>query len=146
MSSDDSRPSESIEESLAAWSVWHALKIYALASLEGPLVGLTALARDSEGAIRVHAEAAMGILASLASSCYISHLLWPILIAGSCMIEPEHCQAFSDGLAMTRYKMRNVAAARKVLELLWADSDPEAYGPHGLLFITQKHGLEHSWI
>lgn len=137
---------EMAEEDLAAQCVRHALYVYALTSLEGPSAGLRHTSQHIQGVIQVNAEAAIEIALSLTNTCYLSHLLWPVLIAASCMIEPEYRKALTQLFAQTPYEMRNVATAAKVLHLLWADEDPRAYGPHGLIFESEKHGLNLSWI
>lgn len=136
----------STQESLTAQCIRHALHIYALTSLEGSLVGLTLPARDSQGIIRVLAETAIDIALSLADTCHASRLLWPVLVAGSCLIDRNYRVALMQGLFKTRYKMRSVETTQKILKLLWADEDPRVYGPHGVFLIREKHSLTLGWM
>ena len=88
--------------------------------------------------IDIRIEMAVPLLASLSFTPLSAIILWPAMIIGSCVRETTHRDLFS---AMTaRYKMNAVKRAGNLLELLWNDPDPRAYGPRGLDYVMRKQG------
>ncbi|VUC21061.1 unnamed protein product [Clonostachys rosea] len=75
------------------------------------------------------------------ASQYTAILLWPVVIAGSCTLIPEEQNVLLHEIYSMKYGMKHMAIVGDVLQLLWKDPDPRAYGPYGLHFIMQKHGL-----
>lgn len=74
-------------------------------------------------------------------SQYTVSLLWPIVVAGSCMVKPEYQHALVHEIQRGEWKMKHLDNIINVLQLLWDDPDPRAYGPYGLHLIMDKHGL-----
>lgn len=74
-------------------------------------------------------------------SQYTVILLWPVVIAGSCALIDEEKSILLREIYSLKYGMKHMAIIGDVLQLLWDDPDPRAYGPYGLHFIMQKHGL-----
>ena len=74
-------------------------------------------------------------------SQYTVSLLWPIVVAGSCMVKTEHRLGLVRELERGAWKMKHLDNTINVLQLLWDDVDPRAYGPYGLYLIMDKHDL-----
>uniref|UniRef100_A0A0B7KCT4 Zn(2)-C6 fungal-type domain-containing protein n=2 Tax=Bionectria ochroleuca TaxID=29856 RepID=A0A0B7KCT4_BIOOC len=74
-------------------------------------------------------------------SQYTVILLWPVVIAGSCTLIPDEQNVLLREIYSMKYGMKHMAIVGDVLQLLWDDPDPRAYGPYGLHFIMQKHAL-----
>lgn len=72
---------------------------------------------------------------------YHATLVWPIVIAGSCLVKPEHREGLIHGTRTAWYSMKHLEIIGDVLQLLWEDPDPRAFGPYGLHLIMQKHGV-----
>ncbi|KAE8446358.1 hypothetical protein EG329_012107 [Mollisiaceae sp. DMI_Dod_QoI] len=68
-------------------------------------------------------------------------LLWPYIIMGSCMREPEHQIHIRTMLLRSPFEMTIVSRALQILEWLWVDSSEYAYGPYGLEIIMKKYGV-----
>jgi hypothetical protein len=63
------------------------------------------------------------------------------VIAGSCTLIPDEQNVLLREIYSMKYGMKHMAIVGDVLQLLWDDPDPRAYGPYGLHFIMQKHAL-----
>ncbi|KID95258.1 hypothetical protein MAJ_08771, partial [Metarhizium majus ARSEF 297] len=70
-----------------------------------------------------------------------TNLLWAIVIADSCMEDIKRREGLIDGLKNSRYQMRHLQVVQRAFQLLWADDDTHAYGPVGLHYVAEKHGL-----
>lgn len=134
------------EETAAIWdadrdslaSVYrHALLIYLKASRCGTVVGDTRVIQD----IQEHVNSAIATMVSLAMSTMCAVLLWPVIMVGSCLIIKPQQSLVYEGLRFSRYKTANVIQAIELLEKLWRDPAPEAYGPYGLHYIMKKTGI-----
>ncbi|CZR56113.1 uncharacterized protein PAC_06001 [Phialocephala subalpina] len=68
-------------------------------------------------------------------------LLWPYIILGSCMRDPEHQIRIRSLLSRSPFEMTIVQRVLQLLEWLWADSSEYAYGPHGLEIMMRKHNM-----
>lgn len=114
-----------------------ALYIYLATAISGSIVSQPAI----RGTIQNHVDALFITAPYLLSSDHVSALLWPYVIAGSCMVKSEQQNAFSSVLRSDRFNMKHLNILADLLEFLWKDSDPRAYGPFGLHLMMEKHGL-----
>lgn len=57
------------------------------------------------------------------------------------MEDIEQREGLIDGFKNSRYQMQHLRVVQRGLQLLWADDDTHAYGPFGLRYVAQKHGL-----
>ncbi|ETN44673.1 uncharacterized protein HMPREF1541_10343 [Cyphellophora europaea CBS 101466] len=116
----------------------HALHIYLATALSGSTV--------SDPAVKSHIEQhiirVFKYVVQLVASQYTATLLWPTVVAGSCMTKASHREALVSGMSGDRWRMRQVKVLVDVLQLLWDDPDPRAYGPYGLQLIMEKHGIK----
>ena len=88
--------------------------------------------------IDIHVEVTLPLLDSLTLTPLCAIMMWPAMIIGSCAHQERQWEMFR--LAEARYKMDAVKQGTKLLNLLWMDPDPRAYGPRGLEFVMQKRG------
>jgi hypothetical protein len=115
----------------------HGLHIYLMTSLAGANV-----AGQIRESVSVHVRAVFAATPHLISSRqYIAALLWPILVAGSCILTPPWQEVMLRELCKGWFQMRQLEVWGKLLKLLYDDPDPRAYGPYGLHLIMEKHGL-----
>ncbi|KAF4343143.1 transcriptional activator UGA3 [Fusarium beomiforme] len=78
-------------------------------------------------------------------SPYRRTLLWPGVIMASCARRKEHVQGFRAGfVARASQTPGAVKMGARIIELLWDDTDPRAFGPRGLSYIMTKHGISFS--
>ncbi|KAL1868225.1 hypothetical protein VTK73DRAFT_3787 [Phialemonium thermophilum] len=68
-------------------------------------------------------------------------LLWPIMIAGSVVSDASGRALLSESMRTVPYVTWSVVRGAELLELLWADEDPRAYGPYGLYMVMKKHNI-----
>ncbi|KAL5612918.1 hypothetical protein BROUX41_004005 [Berkeleyomyces rouxiae] len=115
----------------------HALLIYLKTARCGTVVGDVRVIQD----VQEHVNSAIATLMSLAMSTMCAVLLWPVMIVGSCLIIKPQQNMVYEGLRYSRYKTANVLQAIELLEKLWRDPAPEAYGPYGLHYVMKKTGI-----
>ncbi|CCT63541.1 uncharacterized protein FFB20_03019 [Fusarium fujikuroi] len=78
----------------------------------------------------------------VSESPYRRMLLWPGVIMGSCARSEKHVAGFRAGFkARASGTPGAVKTGARIVELLWNDPDPRAFGPRGLSFIMTKHGI-----
>jgi len=88
--------------------------------------------------IDIRVEMTLPLLESLTLTPLCAIMMWPAMIIGSCAHQERQWEMYR--LAGVKYKMSAVKQATKLLNLLWMDPDPRAYGPRGLEFVMQKRG------
>ena len=76
----------------------------------------------------------------LGSPC-ITTILWPFIIAGTCIVKQDQQETFLDVLRSSQFSMRHLFVLGDMRRLLWADADPRMYGPYGLHLIIEKYKL-----
>ncbi|KAJ5657536.1 uncharacterized protein N7484_001185 [Penicillium longicatenatum] len=76
-----------------------------------------------------------------AGSPYETIFLGPLLIAGSCMLQPEQRQLLLAGLRSNRFQMQHCLLAASLLEHLWNDPSGRVFGPYGLAIIMRRNGM-----
>lgn len=122
------------EPKIAAEAIRSGLRIYLATALAGSIVSDP----KTLNAIQSHIDSILDCTNLLASSRWTTILLWPIVIAGSCMTDSTQRCSFIESLKASRYCMRHVFAVCEVLESLWDIDIPQAFGPYGLYLMEQK--------
>ncbi|KAH7178986.1 fungal-specific transcription factor domain-containing protein [Fusarium flagelliforme] len=75
-------------------------------------------------------------------SPYRRMLLWPGVIMASCARRSEHVRVLRGGLVGRATRTPGaVKTGARVVELLWQDPDPRAFGPRGLSYVMTKHDI-----
>ncbi|KAF5645184.1 transcriptional activator [Fusarium sp. NRRL 25303] len=78
----------------------------------------------------------------VSESPYRRMLLWPGVIMGSCARSDKHIAGFQAGFkARASGTPGAVKTGARIVELLWNDPDPQAFGPRGLSYIMTKHDI-----
>ncbi|EWG41349.1 hypothetical protein FVEG_03488 [Fusarium verticillioides 7600] len=78
----------------------------------------------------------------VSESSYRRMLLWPGTIMASVARRQEHIHVFRAGfLARASRTPGAVKMGAKIVELLWSDPDPQAFGPRGVSYIMTKHDI-----
>ncbi|EXJ68393.1 uncharacterized protein A1O5_08185 [Cladophialophora psammophila CBS 110553] len=96
-------------------------------------------------AIQGHIDTAFPLFVPVSMSPFITILLWPIMIVGSCLICEHQRKEYLRWLySETKINISQVGQAAKLLEHLWKDEDERAYGPFGLHFVMKKHDINFS--
>ena len=85
-------------------------------------------------------ETTLPLLLSLSSSTLGSIVLWPTMMVSSCLRREEQQDVAREGFQNVDFNSRAIKQLAEVLDLLWKDPDPRAYGPRGLDFVMKKHG------
>ena len=75
------------------------------------------------------------------TSPFVTIMLWPLMITGSCMTSPRGRLELIKNLGHTEIEVMQVSQAATLLRLLWEDNDERAFGPFGLHLIMQKHNI-----
>ncbi|EFQ26918.1 C6 zinc finger domain-containing protein [Colletotrichum graminicola M1.001] len=68
-------------------------------------------------------------------------MLWPVMVLASCCSKRHHVEAFRYGLNINPRAPGAVREAARVVQLLWEDENPRAFGPRGLNWVMKKHGI-----
>lgn len=122
----------------AAEALRHALHIY----LATAIAGATVTDQGVRAYVSQHVRAVFAATTSLvAARRYVATMLWPVLIAGSCMSSTAGQQLLLSELRGGWFQMRQLEMMGQLLSLLWQDPDPRAYGPYGLYVTMKKHRL-----
>lgn len=74
------------------------------------------------------------------STRFGSILLWPFLLAGSCLRKPEDRSIISHDFRSAPCKTWNSIRGTELLELMWNQGD---FGPLGLYHTMERHGLNY---
>ncbi|KAL6245741.1 hypothetical protein RBB50_006894 [Rhinocladiella similis] len=116
----------------------HSLLIYLKSSMCGASV------KDNPEIlleIQDHIDAVWMLLPTVLASPFGSVILWPSIIVGSCLTNPDQRSELCSFLRTPRWHLRVTEACITMLKLLWEDSDRLAYGSFGLYLIMKKHGI-----
>jgi hypothetical protein len=119
----------------------HALFIY----LETAVLGTAGLPASADVHERLHkhinsiSEAVQRH--DLVMSPFATILLWPMIIAGSVLVQAEKQEVLTQGLRMPLYATCTSVQTAELLELVWVDTDPKSFGPYGLYLAMEKHGI-----
>lgn len=120
----------------AAMIYQNALLIYLHSSFCDPVPSNSQTLHEME----FRAHIAFPLLQSLASSMLASIMLWPMMMICSCLRQEELRKVVREAVAEVDFNSMAVTQLAEVLELLWEDDNPRAYGPRGLDFIMKKKG------
>jgi hypothetical protein len=121
----------------AAEALRSALHIFLETSIAGAVVG-----DDSRVVISQHVRAVFAETAQLiATRQFIATILWPTLIAGSCLATPSWQEIMLHDMCRGWFQMQQLQVWKDLLACLYADPDPRAFGPYGLYLMMEKHDL-----
>ena len=118
----------------------HALMVY----LSTAMLGATQPSEMVWSHIQSEIQAAFSLAGHISDTETLTILLWPLIILGSCVVHTEQQDLLIRGLTMNCFEMKHLYNVCEVLQLLWNDPDPLAFGPYGLHMTMQKHGLHMS--
>ncbi|KAH8702930.1 fungal-specific transcription factor domain-containing protein [Phaeosphaeriaceae sp. PMI808] len=123
---------------------WHmgnsfrqGLYIYLATALAGSVLSDPVVKQVIQG----HIDELFSYAPQILASEYIGNVLWPFVIAGTCMVIPQQQQMFLSATQSSRFDMKHITILGDTLQLLWADSDPRAYGPYGLHLVMKKYRI-----
>ena len=71
-------------------------------------------------------------------------MLWPCMIIGSCLRQPEQRKYLRHRMLESPFNMTIVQTSVQLLDWLWEDGALDAYGPYGLGSVMKKHGIMYS--
>lgn len=94
--------------------------------------------------IQGHIEVIDDAMPIIHVSPFVTVMLWPLMIMGSCLTSPRGRAKLMMALEESAIELMQVAVAAKLLRLLWEDNDKRAFGPFGLHLIMQKHNINFS--
>jgi hypothetical protein len=124
-----------MEQSAVAICYQNSLLIYLHSAFNSLSTNPPALAE-----IETRVGICFSILLSLALSQLEAMIFWPVMIIGSCVQKEEDRELIRRAFETSRYRTMNVRRALVLLNALWGDDDPRAYGPQGLDYIMKKRG------
>jgi hypothetical protein len=119
----------------------HALVIYLEAAMAGSDIDEEKFAGKIDE--RIASIASLVLDRNLATSRFATILLWPLLIAGSCLLDPVLQGFISQGLKTNWISTWTSIRASEMLELMWDEHirDKRFFGPLGLYLTMEKHGI-----
>jgi hypothetical protein len=119
-------------QSLSVLAVYrHALAIFAYDAMWcGTLTG----DESRLSIVRGHALSALALIPTLMDTHFRNVLLWPVIVAGSCLLQEEERDILRS-LLSNREPISVVMKMKAMLESLWTENDHLYFGPYGL----QKH-------
>lgn len=122
----------------AASALLHALHIF----LAGAFAGSAPLEAGVRAEMERHMRSTFAATMALgAARRYIATIIWPLVMAGSCILTDSGQTALLRSMRGGWFQMRQLETMSRVLTLLWEDPDPRAFGPYGLYLTMEKHGL-----
>ena len=71
----------------------------------------------------------------------LTTFMWPIMIIGSCIREPLGRGLLLGRIRDSPFNMTSISKGIQLLEWLWEDDDPTAFGPYGLGLVMKKHNV-----
>jgi hypothetical protein len=142
--------SPSVAYEMARWEAEHIMigEVYRhslLAFLKVSMCGSVVNNPKVLVAIQRHIDIAMPLMDRVADTPFVTILLWPIMILGSCLISEHQRKTLVHQLLFeTRIDICQVVEASKLLEILWNEEDERAYGPYGLYLVMRKYHINFS--
>lgn len=91
-----------------------------------------------------HLDNVLELLLSIPKrSSILTTMMWPGIVAGSCMRFPHQQQSLKQLYSLSAIKMFSVTRSVELLEFLWCDqvNDPRIYGLHGLEVVMANRDL-----
>ena len=126
-----------MESYIAATCVRHALRIYIMTAR----VGCDQPSSAIQSAIQREIEGFVHQCRAVIDTSSASNILWAVIVAGTCVRNEELRRELLFALQGSKYRMRHLVLVSNALELLWADSDPRAFGPYGLKLVMEKNNV-----
>jgi hypothetical protein len=74
-------------------------------------------------------------------SPYETIFMGPLIIAGSCMMQPDQRELLQASLRSNRFHMQHCLRAASLLEKVWNDPSGRVFGPSGLAIIMRRRGI-----
>jgi hypothetical protein len=71
----------------------------------------------------------------------LTTFMWPTMIIGSCIREPLGHGLLLGRIRDSPFNMTSISKGIQLLEWLWEDDDPAAFGPYGLGLVMKKHNV-----
>ncbi|KAL6693529.1 fungal-specific transcription factor domain-containing protein [Trichoderma pleuroticola] len=126
---------ENADITTAAEAIRHSLYIYLMTSFCGsgrpdPI---------SQSQIEAQVDTVLALATSVKNMRSRTILLWPCIIAGSCMTKEEQQKCLKYELLHSGFDMEHLFSLCEMLELMWSDDDVRAYGPYGLYLTMEKN-------
>lgn len=131
---DSLRQHGSPDITAAAEAIRHGLYIYLMTSFYGSSRP-NPIAQSQVGA---QADIVLALATSVTDMRIRTILLWPCIIAGSCMINEEQQKRLINALLNSGFDMKHLFSLCEMLELMWSENDASAYGPYGLYSVMEK--------
>ncbi|RGP65179.1 ATP-dependent zn protease [Fusarium longipes] len=118
----------------------NALIVYLHSAFHQDMLADVNLAKELEARIDKTMPAFFSLF--VGDSPYRRMLLWPGVIMASCAQRREHIGGFRAGLVGKASQTPGaVKTGARIVDLLWKDPDPRAFGPRGLSYIMTKHDI-----
>ncbi|PNP80948.1 hypothetical protein FNYG_05763 [Fusarium nygamai] len=138
---EDTNGLSSREEQAAAVMIYqHGLIVYLQSAFYPDMLADPNLAAELENRVEQTMSAFYSLFVS--ESPYRRMLLWPGTIMASVARRQEHIRVFRAGfLARASRTPGAVKMGAKIVELLWSDPEPRAFGPRGVSDIMTKHDI-----
>jgi hypothetical protein len=73
----------------------------------------------------------------------LSTFMWPVMIMGSCIRDPLFRVLLVARIQDSPFNMTMLGKGIQLLEWLWEDDDPTAFGPYGLGLVMKKHKVSY---
>lgn len=128
-------PTEQDQIMLAAEAIRHGLHVYLLTSV----CGSQRPDAESQRAIQDHIEIIMTCTSCITDARFRTILLWPGVVAGSCLIDGVQRENLIRSIQAAGFDMENLFQLCNLLQLVWNDDDPRAYGPYGLCLMMERY-------
>ncbi|KAH7121461.1 fungal-specific transcription factor domain-containing protein [Dactylonectria macrodidyma] len=131
------------QERAAATGIYqNALIMYLHSAFHVDMLADPELANELE--MRINSTIPLSLSLYFNSSPFRRAMLWPAVQIASCCRRKDHMEGFRLALNKDTRAGGGVKAGARVIQLLWDDPDPQAFGPRGVTYIMKKHGLSFS--
>ncbi|RKL27795.1 hypothetical protein BFJ72_g12923 [Fusarium proliferatum] len=128
------------EQATAVMIYQHGLIVYLQSAFYPDMLADPNLAAEIDNRVEQTMSAFYSLFVS--ESPYRRMLLWPGTIMASVARRQEHIHVFRAGFfARASRTPGAVKMGAKIVELLWSDPDPRAFGPRGVSYIMTKHDI-----
>lgn len=111
------------------------IEIYLVAAMEGSSLLNPKIVCQFQS----YVDVIYGLGFDLDNSQWAAILLWPIIMAGSCVIQKQQQETLYKALVQSRYRMNHNLRASELLQRLWDNQDPLVYGPYGVYLMISKY-------
>lgn len=118
----------------AAEAIRHGLYIYLMTSFYGS----SRPNPTAQSQISAQADIVLALATSVNDMRIRTILLWPCIIAGSCMVNEEQQKLLITALLNSGFDMKHLFSLCEMLERMWNENDAGVYGPYGLYLLMEK--------